>query len=92
MKIEKTRNNAKLIFRVNEKTGTAGDETAEYIAFLQYLATTFLPFSTYRMMFISSENDDALFAIQIEKVSFEILCEYRNEWPVQEADNYSLFE
>ena len=92
MKIEMTPIDTRLIFRVNEKRGTAGDESAEYISFLRYLATTFLPFSTYRMMFIGSENDDALFAIEFEKVSFKILCEYRNEWPVQESDNYSLFE
>ena len=73
MTIRKNKTNAMFLFRINEKAGTAEDETENYLDFAHFLIDEFIPFSTFNFAFINNESDDCLYAVKMNNEYFGFL-------------------
>ena len=78
MKIIRNKVNTAFRFRINEQSGSEGDETKKYFAFVNKLVKEFVPFSTSRFVFITRENDDCIWEVTVNNL-YADTDEFRNE-------------
>ena len=78
MKIIRNKVNTTFQFRINEQSGSEGDETQKYFTFVNKLVKEFIPFSTSRFAFISRESDDCIWGVMVNNL-YADTDEFRNE-------------
>ena len=77
MKTLKNGESVLFLFLITEGEGEEGDERQTYKRYINYFVDEFIPFHTFRFAFVCRDNDDFLYAIQINKEYYDI---YKTEY------------
>ena len=75
MTTHKSKSNIRFDFMITEKRGAEGDEYARYVDCVRSFAEQLVPFTTYRFRYLSRDNEDSIYSIQMTKEIFENLAE-----------------